>query len=532
MRNSLCLTAVLACWIVPATAVEVPISSVVLYPGSATVERSVQVAPGTKELEVSGVPANFDVQTLRVQADQGIQVGQVILREIGRTESASAREAELEARIQSLQDRIGMIDVDAKSAALVEKYLENLGSPGASTERQQPVVDARSIAAMLDAMRRGGSDAFERMHKAELQKRELNKQVAALQRDLDKLRSGARDARNIVVQLAVHQPGSVKVSYQVNRAGWKPAYRALLDVSASSVDLERMATISQKTGEDWSGVKLKLSTGQPRLSPRAPEPQPWLLSYQKASPADARVYAAAAPAPMMAIAGAQPRRNKAIDEADNYVAPVVETQGSFSTEFDVPARVTLPADGREVSVALSRQPIAVKQRVRTAPRLEKAAVVVAEATRPEGVWLPGQVQLYRDGSYMGSTHWNPQESDKFMFPFGRDDLIRVAVERGKELSGSGGLLLTQAQRKVADVYVVTSHHQSPVDLLVLEASPVSTSEEVKVYAQFDPKPGIEAWEQRRGVVGWETSIAPRQTLKFHVDYTVNYPKDGIVTGLP
>ena len=48
------------------------ITSVTLYPGSATIERTARVTPGVTRLEISGLPANFDPQTVRVDADPGI----------------------------------------------------------------------------------------------------------------------------------------------------------------------------------------------------------------------------------------------------------------------------------------------------------------------------------------------------------------------------------------------------------------------------------------------------------------------------
>lgn len=531
-RTRLSFVLCLACAGHAAADNQAPITAVVLYPGSATVERAATITPGMTRLELKGLPANFAMQTLRAQAGPGIQIGQIVTQDVSRTESASAREAEIEAKIQALSDRLAVLDVDAKSAALVQKYLENMSAGAAATDRQQPYIDAKSMAAMLEAIRRGGSDAFERIHKAEVQKRALHKQIDALQRDLDKVRSGARDSRNITINLAARQGGTLTLSYQVNGAGWKPTYRAQLDSSASTVELERLATVSQKTGEDWSNVKLKLSTGQPRLSPQAPEPRPWLLGYHKPAPAmESRAAYAAAPAPAAPPMPA-PARGLAKAGADDYIAPVIETQGAFATEFEVPAPVSLAADGREISVALAKQTMAVKQKVRTAPRIDTSAVVTAEAARPPGVWLAGGIQLFRDGSYVGATHWNTQASDQFIFPFGRDDLIRVTVDRAKEQSGTTGLLTQQNERKIADVYTITSFHKRPVDLLVLEASPVSTSDEIRVQAAYQPQPDIDAWEKRRGVVGWEASIAPSQSLKFTVDYTIGYPKEGRVTGLP
>lgn len=527
---------VLCCCAGPAVAAEAPIAAVVLYPGSATIERHARIIPGMTELEIDGLPANFDARTIRVQADTGIQIGQVVTRDVGQAQSASTREAELEAQIQALQDKIAVLDVDAKSAALVQKYLENLNGAGASSDRQQTFVDARSMAAMLETIRKGGSDAFERIRKAEVQKRDLDRQIQALQRDLERLHTGARDSRHITVQLAARQAGILRLSYQVSHAGWKPTYRALLDSSASTVELERLATVSQKTGEDWRGVKLKLATGQPRLSPQAPEPRPWLLTYRKPMPmqAEGRLYSAMpAPAPAPAASPALADKSKAgADAADNYIPPIIETQGNFATEFEVPSRVTLPSDGREISVALSKQLVAVKQRLRTVPRIDKSAVVTAEAARPEGVWLPGAIQLFRDGSYVGSTYWNTQALEKLLLSFGRDDLIRVTVDRTEEQTGSAGLLARQTERRVQDVYAITNLHKKPADLLMLEPSPVSTSEEVQVQTAFEPQPTVTSWENRRGVNGWETVIAPNQTRKFRLDYTITYPKEGSTSGLP
>ena len=52
----------------------------------------------------------------------------------------------------------------------------------------------------------------------------------------------------------------------------------------------------------------------------------------------------------------------------------------------------------------------------------------------------------------------------------------------------------------------------------VEASPVSTNDQIKVEAKFDPKPTEENWEERQDVVAWALAIAPNETLKFSVGY--------------
>jgi hypothetical protein len=194
--------------------------------------------------------------------------------------------------------------------------------------------------------------------------------------------------------------------------------------------------------------------------------------------------------------------------------------------------VDLAADGRQVRVSLASQSLPVKQRIRVVPRQDTAAMVTAEAELPEGVWIPGDAQLYRDGSYIGSTFWNAQAREKLVLPFGRDDRVQVSTNRTKNRSGSAGLISQRNERQVADLYTVTSRHKVPVELLVLEASPVPVSDQINVDALFAPQPKTRDWQDKRGVVAWEQSLLPGETLKFVADYTITYPREAAVVGLP
>jgi uncharacterized protein (TIGR02231 family) len=500
------------------------ITSVTLYPGSATVERTAKVVPGMTRLEISGLPANFDPQTVRVESDAGVRIGEVSTQDQSRTAASNARESAIEERIQALKDRQAVLEVDARSAQMAADYISRLGAPAAGTEKPVPVANGKSVAEVIEAIRRGGADAFGRIQKVQMQKRELDKEIRALERDLARLKSGAKDVRTIAVGVSAERPGEVRVSYQMNGAGWRPAYRAGLDSAGSKVLLERQGAISQATGEDWTNVKLKLSTGQPRLSPQASEPRPWKLSLYSPSVgavSEMSYRAAAAPAALLRQKADEPKQE----------APL-EVQTPFATEFEVPGVVSLPSDGRKLTVSLAKLALPVKMRLRVVPRLDAQAIVTAEAERPEGVWLAGDIQLYRDGNYVGATSWNPQTSAALMLPFGRDSLVRVKVDRAKDRNGSGGLIGQRNEREVSDLYTLTSYHKTPVELLVLESSPVSTNDQIKVEARFDPKPTAENWEERQGVVAWARAIAPNETLKFSVSYAIGYPRDGAVAGLP
>ena len=503
------------------------ISRVTLYPGSATIERSAKVQVGVGKVQLAGLPANFDPRTLRVETDAGIHVGEVAVQDVSRAEAVGKREAELEERIQKLKDEKAALEVDLKTAELVRDYLKSLSAPGAP-EAKAPPLDAKAIPAVLDAIRRGGADSYGTIQKTDIRKRDLDKRIAVLSAELARIRNGAREERTVTITYTAQKPGELRAAYQVANAGWKPQYRAALDSNTSRVELERQAAVVQRTGEDWRGVKLRLSTGQPRAATIV-DPNTWQLVIRP--PVEPRPVAEAQRYEMAKARGdrAAPASAALSVEAP---PPIAEFQTEYTTEYDVPGTVDLAADGRQVTVSLARQQIAVKQRVRVVPRRDTAAMVTAEADLPEGVWIPGDVQLYRDGGYIGSTYWQAQAKERMVLPFGRDDRVQVAVQRLKDRKGAAGLLNQKNERQVASLYTVTSRHKVPVELLVLEAAPVPVNDQISVETNFQPKPKTANWEEHRGVYAWEQPLAPGETIKFVADYTINFPKDALVVGLP
>src|SRR5688572_1175585 len=500
------------------------ITRVMLYPGAATIERAAQVVPGQARVTLTGLPANFDPRTLRVEADPGIRIGEIAVRDVARVESLAGRESQLEAKIQALKDEKSALDVEVKTAELVRDYLISLNSRPEGEKARPAPIDPKNIPTVLEAIRRGGTNAYGTIQRIEVKQRALDKQIVALERDLSRLKTGARDSRTVAVSLSASAAGAVRASYQVANAGWRPLYRARLDSATSRVELERQASVTQRTGEDWSGVTLRLATGQPRAA-TVVDPAPWQLVIRPQMEfQDQSKSGVASEARAMRQAAAAPR-----PEAPQVIT---EFQTEYATEFEVSGKVDVAADGRQVNVSLTRQWVPVKQKVRIVPRRDLAAMVTAEADRPEGVWLPGDVQLYRDGAYIGSTFWQAQAKDRLVLPFGCDDRLVVTANRVKNRSGTAGFVGQRIERQIADLYTVTSRHKGPVELLLLEASPVAVADQISVDAVFEPKTKILNWEERRGVVAWERALAPGETLKFVADYTITYPKDVAVTGLP
>jgi hypothetical protein len=142
------------------------------------------------------------------------------------------------------------------------------------------------------------------------------------------------------------------------------------------------------------------------------------------------------------------------------------------------------------------------------------------------------MQLRRDGAVVGSTQWNPAgEDQKVTLPFGRDDLVSVVVETPKTFQRSVGLLDNRNERQLAALYTVRNRHRDAIDVQILEATPVSQSDDIKVRSTFTPEPAKRNWERRAGVIAWEQTIPAGESARFSADYLITYPKDARITGL-
>lgn len=490
------------------------ITRVTLYPGSATVEREVAVAAGNRRVELRCLPATFDAATLRV--DGNASIGDLVIETVDAARGEACRRSPLDERIRALEDRRAAVEAENQANETVIAYLRQPLPPAATA-----TTGATPVAA-VDTLRRAALDAYARQQPLKRRIEEIDRELAPLQ--AERTSAGAKSWRHLRFAIVAPQPATLRVSYQVPASGWSPAYRASLDSAKAVVALERQAVIAQRSGEDWRGVQLKLSSGQPGAAVRGPLPQPWQLSLLP--PIEPRAMLAPAPAAPAALLS-QAKEARTRDAGPEFDAGVF--QGVFATEFELPGTVDLPADGQKVTVALERLALPVTLRSRATPRIDPTAYVVAEAARPDGVWPAGPLQLLRDGAHAGAMTWNPAEDELFVLPFGRDDRVRITVERPAEMAGTTGIIGTRQERQSRIVYEVSATR--PVTLEILEAQPVSAHEDIRVQAVFSPKPTIDTWRKLPGVVAWQLPLAAGATLRLSADYTISYPKDARVRGL-
>ncbi|MFD1894292.1 DUF4139 domain-containing protein [Ottowia beijingensis] len=492
-----------------------------VYPGSATVERTLRLAPGARQAIFACLPAGLDAASLQVSSDATVRVGELAVRQQARELLGNACASPLDERIRGLEDQIAALQAESAGIGYAAGYLKSFENAGNGEGRATPPAQ---IGATVTALRQSAREALTRQH-------QIKRQQEALERDLKPLlaerdRAGAQGARVSTVQvtLAAPQGGELRLSYQVRGPSWQPSYRATLDSATKQVRLERQALVAQATGEDWDGVQLTLSTGQPGAATQGPLPRPWRVGIEP--PVQPMPAPAMAPAPALAAAPMSRARVAATDAAEAMPSFDVSVfDGSFATEFAVPQRISVPSSGQRVTLSLGEHLADTTLKVRTTPALDATAYLIAEIAPPPGVWPAGPVNLYRDGAYVGNGRFDTAQLGRQGLAFGRDELVSVRMEQPQRTDGTGGFIGSRNERRVSRLYTVENRHRDGITLQVLDAAPVPEHEDVRVESRYQPEPQSQRWNDQPGTVLWAQPLPAGATQRFSAEHVITWPKD-------
>lgn len=499
------------------------IDEVLVYPGGAQVTRLAPVAAGARELVLTCLTARFDPDTLQIDAPAGVNLGPVQVETLPRDRAPDCANGTLDEQLRKLEAQRDSLTAESGALDTGLGYLKALGSGDA---RNPPTA---AIGATADTIRKAALEALQRQAQLRRQVEELERQITPLKAERDRLAAANPEWRSLRVRLSTAQAAELRLSYRITQAGWAPSYRALLDTASGALQLERLAQVSQQSGEDWRNVKLRLSTAQVSTRVGLPSPAPWLLNIRPPVAAtETRLYA---PAPPMAMSVAVQGSRAREPELDRFDLTVF--QNDYATEFVLPLRVNIDSGTQRASLTLGTEKLQARVLARVQPQNEAAAYLVADLARPAGAWPRGPLQLVRDGALVGNSSLQMAGSDERLeLPFGRDDAVRVQVEPEQRNAGDRGFIGARAEHRYGRAYVVENRHTGgALTLQVVETAPVAQHEDIKVQAQFSPTPATQAWRKQPGWVLWEQALPAGTSQRYTADYVISAPKDAPLTGL-
>ena len=373
---------------------------------------------------------------------------------------------------------------------------------------------------------------------AKRKQRDIDREIARLEQDRN-AKPPAKLEVSIDLASAAATKATLRVTYSVRNARWTPLYDARLDTGARdrkpALELVRRAEITQSTGEDWSNVRLDVSTVRTARGGDAPDLNTLVVQY----PLPARPQGEAKIRGHLehfagACLGARARTGQSQQKRADEQQATAEIS-AFQASFRIPGRVSIGASEGAKSLRIASATIAPDLVIRSTPVLDPTAFLQASFVQGEDApLLPGKVSIYRDGTFVGLGRMAAAGKDETVrLGFGADDKVKIERTVLKRNEGSAGLIVTSKTDERAFKTSVRNGHDFPIRIAIQDRLPVSENEDIVVeMLPSTTPPTTTNVRDKRGVLEWAFEAKPGEVRDINFAWRVRWPKDKGVVMLP
>lgn len=553
MRSAL-VAAAFVVLAVPAMAAEVKgtssISSVMVFPSGAEVTRvtRVRIAEGDHVVLLTDLPAQAVPGSIRVEGKSSgrLEIGSVDTRRLAvpRTDpvAAASERRTLELEIEKLKDARAVAQAASQAAETQKLFIAKLIDlplrlPTGSTQGTVQLPDWTQLYTIIGERT---LEAQKAVLETTVKLRDIDRQITDLEKKLVAIApvQEERTEVKVFVTAGAALDAELSIRYQVLSANWTPLYDARLTTGARNeaprLALVRRASIQQRSGEDWTDVALSLSTTRPGSGTAAPELYAMLVDFESDAPPRPVASGAAVRSirPVAQEARADEEARKATDQLASGLAKAEDRAATveaapFQAVFGVPGTVTVLTTGETKRVQIDEAQLDPALTVRVVPRIDPRAFLYAKVTLPKTTpYLPGQVSLFRDATFVGSGRL-PQlaPGEEHELGFGSDDSIRVRHAVLDEKRGESGIITSSKTDQRNFRIAVKNHHPRAMTVAVLDQIPVSQNQDIKVELIAKAQPTRKDPDDKRGVMAWDLKLEPNEEKQIEFGYRVSWPAD-------
>jgi hypothetical protein len=288
------------------------IEAVTVYYNGAQVSRvaKTQLQSGTSELSIKGITKYADVGNIQVKGDGNFTILKVnaVPNYLHEKESKSDLET-LKKRNKEIDARF--VDMAADKAVYLSE--RNLIMANSSIKGNGAVLTVAQLKDMADFFSTRLTEVEGKILNIERDSLKLAEEKAKNDVQIAALGNYKSDMTyDIVITVMAKSPtpATIIARYNTTEANWFASYDVKVNNVAEPLSLNMRANVMQISGEDWTNVKLTLSTGSPTINNNKPEMTPWFLNFNKVN-----------------FKVTQNNPNPTLTEADGYI---------YNTETDEP----------------------------------------------------------------------------------------------------------------------------------------------------------------------------------------------------
>jgi uncharacterized protein (TIGR02231 family) len=514
-------------------------SATVYYYGvELTHEANVNLPVGTSEVIIKNVANSLNESTVQIAAPSNITILSVQFSNANFNEKLDEQSPE----IKKIRDSI----------LVKTKELSKLRNAAEAEQATITLLDSNrqvfgwntglAVAELMKMVEYYKSKRLELANNIDLIEEKQKKVQEALNKWNDKLQDiGKSDEEvspgKLVLQIMNDKAGNVplEISYLSSTASWTPFYDLRAEGVMAPINMIYKAQVIQNTGIDWKKIKLSLSSGMPNQNNQAPLLSAWRLEYgsiynynqNNRFAKDSRGGQVYNKIQSMDDNKTQNLSEVVVNAPIQDIAVINNNQLNVSFDIDLPYDIL--SNGKVHSVTLKEIKLPVFFKYYAVPKIDKEAFLLAELSEYSKYnLLPGEANIIFEGLYVGKTFIDPnQTTDTLNLSMGRDKKISIKREKVVDKSGSKLFSSSKSQTFTFDL-TIRNGKKDAIDLLLKDQYPLSSDKdmEIELLQSDNAKVNTET-----GILTWFLKLAPNETKKIRISYSVKYPKDKIISNL-
>lgn len=528
--------------------------AVTVYPNSALVTRDVVVPEGRglAELTVTPLPVTTEQSSLYAEGSDGVRVLSTRFRTRPVMEDTREDVRKLQDELKQLARQQEKFDTDIRSIQAVQQYLlkmETSATTSTAHLTDKGRLDSDAAIALSKYLIETKVEKAREMTELQHKVQDIQEKAEFARRKLAELTSSPSRTEHdavIVIDKANAAPSRVRLNYLVAGASWRPQYKLRAAPSPTckqgekdAVQLEYLAALSQQTGEDWSGVRLVLSTAQPMLNAAPPD----LLALNITTAprgSQAAVHAAASELEMQ-VKNLRGRGQKdfnekrassganlfntaaALDQSWELLNPEAALKRGCNLAFKEGPSVTyhlnttlnVPSRNDEQVIEVTRLELAPDYYYKAVPVLTPHVYRLADLTNnSKYVLLPGEATTYIGTDFVGQMNLPLVAiGEQFTAGFGVEpqlQVTRMMTDKSRTLQGGNQILNFLYQIRVSNF------KQEKVKVQLWDRIPHPDNDSVgvsllKTSLEVSKDPGYQREQKPNNLLRWDVQIDPKKT---------------------
>lgn len=197
-------------------------------------------------------------------------------------------------------------------------------------------------------------------------------------------------------------------------------------------------------------------------------------------------------------------------------------EGATKTEFTIKKPYTISSDGDITAIEVNTFKIDATYEYFAAPLINENVFLTASFTDWEKhQLLPGEANIYFEGTYAGKTVLDPYTTKKEMvLSLGIDNNVTVKREQERNFKSKS---FSGSNRTVDRTYnlEVKNNKNVPIQLKLMDRIPISQNKEIKV---DDISTNNAVFDDQKGLLTWRLELPSQKTQTEQFSFKVKYPK--------